>query len=135
MSWNLVNDIEGNWSVVEPQLLRCFSTGLIDFTLEDVKQWLLSQRMRLLVYHEGDDTYDMSCVFEIVEFPRKRIFRVVMLAGKSSDKAFAEWESEVEEFVRQLGCSEIEAWCRDPQARLFRRWGLEKQCNIVRKEV
>jgi len=135
VSWNIVNDVEGEWPVVIEKLRPCFETGLVDFSEEDLQQWLRSRRMRLLVYHGEDEAYQMACVFELVDYPAKRIFRVVMLAGDSRGQAFAEWESEVEEFVRMLGCSEIEAWCKDPQARLFRRWGLEKQCNIVRKEV
>lgn len=135
MSWNLVTDIDARWEEVAPVIARGFRDDFDDFTLEDLHTWLKAGKMRLLVYCSKDESVDLACVFEIVNHPGRRLMRIVALVGKNFGAAFPSWESEVEGFARKLGCDALEAWCRDPQARLFSRWGMEKQFNVVRKEI
>lgn len=135
MTWRLITDIDGHWPAVAPILDRCFTDDFDDFTLDDVKEWLDTRRMRLLVYDECDKGADIACVFETVVYPRRMVMRIVLIAGHGCREAKADWEREVEAFARQLGCDSLEAWCLEPQARLFRSLGMTKSYNVMRKEI
>lgn len=135
MSWNLVTDVDTKWPRVEPIVAKAFRDSFDDFSIEDVYGWLKARKMHLLVYETQDKTDELACIFEFVVHPGRKIMRIVLLAGHGFDEAYPEWENEVEAFARKVGCDALEAWCRDPQARLFSRWGMQKQFNVVRKEI
>lgn len=136
MSWNLVTEVESLWPEVEPLLSRAVDTGYGEFDIKQLHRLLRSMKMRLLVYHGEDSSVDLACVFELVHYPAKTVFRVVLLGGRAAGTdAFKEWERVIEPFAREIGASEIEAWCGPAQVRHFRKWGLEPRYTIVTKEL
>lgn len=135
MTWRLVTDIDGHWDAVlpllEPALAECHG----EFDAEQLKIMLNKRKMSLLVYDVSDKSSSAACVFEVVHYPGKTVLRIVLLAGSAENGAVSAWMEQVEPFGRQLGATEMEAWCGDAQARHFRRWGMQKRYNIVTKEL
>lgn len=104
-----------------------YADGVLGFS--DVKKAVEDGVMQLWV----GENEDAVMVTELVDYPAKRVARVVAIAG-----ALRKYKDQFDLFLawaKMNGACEVEAWCRPAVARLLRRYGFEKRQEIVRRPV
>lgn len=126
-------DIEGMWPLVENGIARALATSNGEGTVEDTKKGLLAGRTKLMVLWEGDSV--LGAVFMLLDFPRYRIARVLLLFGQGME-ALREVMESGEKWAKSQGCRYVEGWVASPsRERLFSRFGYRPTYRILRKEL
>lgn len=129
----LVNseDIGLVWDEVTPLIEKALLHAEGELIPEDIKKHLDEGDLRLWVALEGQEIL-ASMVTEIIEYPRKRIVRVITLAGKNMDMWY-DFLPMIEGYAVKNGCSSLEAWTRKGMTRKLKDW--KHSYDIITKDL
>ena len=129
----LVNseDIGLVWDEVTPLIEKALIHAEGELIPEDIKKHLDEGDLRLWVALEGQEIL-ASMVTEIIEYPRKRIVRVITLAGKNMDMWY-DFLPMIEGYAVKNGCSSLEAWTRKGMTRKLKDW--KHSYDIITKDL
>ena len=129
----LVNseDIGLVWDEVAPLIEKALLHAEGELIPEDIKKHLDEGDLRLWVALEGQEIL-ASMVTEIIEYPRKRIVRVITLAGKNMDMWY-DFLPMIEGYAVKNGCSSLEAWTRKGMTRKLKDW--KHSYDIITKDL
>lgn len=83
----------------------------------DVLDLVLAGRMQLWVAHEPPEAIRAVCLTEVIDYPRKRVCRIVALFGRGF-RAWVPMRGEIEAWARRQGCGAMEAVARLGWARV-----------------
>lgn len=90
------------------------------FTAEDILAFVQNQEMQAWVV-EVDGQLTGVCVTEVISYPRRRVVRLVIVAGRDFDR-WSQLLDEIQEWARQLGCQSLEFFGRRGWERRDKRW-------------
>lgn len=112
------DDIERVWPFVESLVSDgCkFSGGR--FLPEDIKGYLLAEKMGLWVAHDGQKAQGIA-ITEILEYPRLRACGCVLMAGDNAKDWLPAMKDELEAYAAAKGCAKCEIGGRKGWQRLL----------------
>ena len=100
-------------------------------TAEDFLPFLVASEMQLWVAIEDKDVL-AAMITQIIPYPRKRVLRILVLAGAEMDK-WLPFLPEVEKWAKDIGCSHIECWGRKGWLKVLSDW--KNSYHILTKEL
>jgi len=124
-------DIGLVWDEVVPLIEKALLHAEGELIPEDIKQHLDEGDLRLWVALKGQKIL-AAMVTEIIEYPRKRIVRVITLAGKNMDMWY-DFLPMIEGYAVKNGCSSLEAWTRKGMTRKLKDW--KHSYDIITKDL
>tara|TARA_R100000458_G_C8156393_1_gene162199 strand:+ start:277 stop:699 length:423 start_codon:yes stop_codon:yes gene_type:complete len=135
LHWPNPTHIPYVWHEVRPILERVAVRSAGEYTTTDLLTELLSRRQVLLIGIKNNEVL-MAATFMIVDYPRKRVFRVITWATKSGD-GFDFWMQPnlfqtVENYAREHECYTLEAWTRKG---LARKLDWDHEYCVVQKNI
>ena len=127
--------IDAIWGEVKPFIERSLKYANGELDQDDVYRFLKERAMQLWVLLTMPDQKITMCgVTEIVNYPRKKVCRVVLMGGIPSQ----EWRDNVhniETWAKGQGCSTMEACVRKGIAKVMAEQDYKKVYTIVSKEL
>lgn len=81
-----------------------------DFSWRDIEAELIAARMQLWIAGLPG-RLDMACITEIQHRPRAKVGVIVYIAGAHRER-WLRFLPVIEQWMREQGCTRIEAWCR-----------------------
>ena len=124
-------DIDMVWDDVVPLIEKALRHAEGELIPDDIKKHLDSANLRLWVALEGRDVI-AAMVTEIIQYPRKKIVRVITLAGKDMSLWY-DFLPMLEGYAIRHGCSSLEAWSRKGMARKLKDW--KHSYDIITKDL
>jgi hypothetical protein len=118
------------WPQVAPLIAKALSYSRGELNVDDVLHLLLEQLMQLWVANDNTGRVEMCVVTQIINYPRKRFLRIVVLAGSQSYRWERGWEL-IAAWARQLGCDGVESFARPGIARLYKKLGFRSYYSMV----
>lgn len=124
-------DIELVWDEVTPLIEKALRHAEGELIPSDIKKHLDTGDLRLWVALEGQNIL-ASMVTELIDYPRKRIVRIITLAGKNMDMWY-DFLPMIEGYAVKNGCSSLEAWTRKGMTRKLKDW--KHSYDIITKDL
>ena len=124
-------DIDLVWDDVAPLIGKALQHAEGELVPDDIKKHLDKGDLRLWVALEGKETI-AAMVTEVIQYPRKKIVRVITLAGKNMDMWY-DFLPMIEGYAIRNGCSSLEAWSRKGMARKLKDW--KHSYDIITKDL
>ena len=124
-------DVDMVWDETYPLIKKALRHAEGELQPEDIKKHLDSGDLRLWVALKDKDVI-ASMVTEIIQYPRKRIVRVITLAGKDMNLWY-DFLPMVEGYAIRNGCSSLEAWTRRGMTRKLKDW--KHSYDVITKDL
>ena len=127
------DDLEVVWDEVVPLIDAALKYSEGEILPEDLVQPLKTGKMQLWVAMSNGVIAAM--ITEIVTYPRKRVLRVITIAGKDG-RGMSRWYGFlplVEGFAISNNCSSLEAWTRKGMAKKLKDW--EHKYMVITKDL
>jgi len=126
--------IDATWDVLRSYVAAALEKGQGEIDAEYVFMQLLERHMQLWVVLEG--AMLLGCaVTEVVEYPRKRICRIVLLAGKDVESWLQEGFFAVAAWAKTESCDTLEAYGRKGWLKLAEPFGFRHAFTVISKEL
>ena len=124
-------DIDMVWDDVSPLIEKALRHAEGELIPDDIKKHLDSANLRLWVALKDKDVI-AAMVTEIIKYPRKKIVRVITLAGKDMSLWY-DFLPMLEGYAIRHGCSSLEAWTRKGTTRKLKDW--KHSYDIITKDL
>ena len=124
-------DIGMIWDEVVPLIEKALVHAEGELVPGDIRKHLDSGDLRLWVALKDKDVI-ASMVTEIIQYPRKKIVRVITVAGKDMSMWY-EFLPMLEGYAIRKGCSSLEAWTRKGMTRKLKDW--KHSYDIITKDL
>ena len=124
-------DIDMVWDEASPLIEKALRHAEGELIPNDIKKHLDSGNLRLWVALEDRDVI-AAMVTEIIQYPRKKIVRVITLAGKDMSLWY-DFLPMLEGYAIRHGCSSLEAWTRKGMTRKLKDW--KHSYDIITKDL
>ena len=126
-------DLEVVWDEVVPLIEAALKHSEGEVIPEDLVKPIKTGKMQLWV--ALSDGVIAAMITEIVVYPRKRVLRVITIAGKDGH-GMSKWYGFlplVEGFALSNNCSSLEAWTRKGMAKKLTDW--EHKYMVITKDL
>ena len=123
------SDVEALWVDIEPFLVRSLKHAEGELAPDDLIPHLDDGKLRVWIA-VVDKEIIASMVTEIIQYPRKKIVRVITLSGKDMDSWY-QFLPLLEGYAISNDCSSLEAWTRKGMARKLKDWK-QSYCVITK---
>jgi hypothetical protein len=125
----LFSEIENVWHRVEPIIAKAVQYSDGKYSTEHVKKSLLSRKMQLWVYVNGDIK---SCaVTQISNYPLKNVCTILFAAGADLHE-WLRFMPMIEEWARENKCDDIDIYGRPGWEKVL---GWERIHVVIRKNL
>lgn len=128
-----ITDIDTFWQEVEPFINKALEYNHGEFTTEDIYGWLKNQKMQLWVVHENG--IQAAAVTEVVIYPRKKIVRILALAGNGFDEWSDDLQALFEFWGKKLDADGIEIIGRRGWIKKLEKYGYSEAHTVLKKEL
>ncbi len=129
------NDIPYIWHEVKPLIDKVLNRTNGEMLSEDVLNLLLNRKQHLFIGGDVEKDEILSAlVAEIINYPRKKVFRIITWSTKSGRDAdfWLTLFDTIEDFARNQNCVSIEAWARKGLARRL-KW--DNEYSVITKNL
>tara|TARA_R110000764_G_scaffold178179_3_gene264336 strand:- start:337 stop:765 length:429 start_codon:yes stop_codon:yes gene_type:complete len=127
--------IEELWDEVKPMLEKGIAHGDGELDINDILKLLVERSMQLwVVYNSNEEAIAMAGVTEIVNYPKSKICRAVVLGGEGVDMWIAHIEG-IEEWAKSMNCDKVEAYGRRGLAKKMEKVGYSNKYVVIRKDI
>lgn len=124
-------DIPYIWGDVVPLLNEALKHSEGELLSDDLLDHLDNEDLKMWIALQDGDV--IACmVTEIIEYPRKKIVRVITLAGRDMDLWY-DFLPLVEGYAIRNDCSALEAWTRKGMTRKLKDW--KHSYDIITKDL
>ena len=120
------------WDEVVPLIEKALQHAEGELVPDDIKKHLDKGDLRLWIALEGKETI-AAMVTEIIQYPRKKIVRVITLASLVNMDMWYDFLPMIEGYAIRNGCSSLEAWSRKGMARKLKDW--KHSYDIITKDL
>ena len=123
MKTHLINaeDVLYIWDDVGPMLARIQEHSEGELETDDFLEQLMMGGMQLWISTE-DKEIVMSAVTQIIQYPQKKILRVIAIAGENFKEVHDNCINMVEAFAIKHQCSALELWGRKGWKKMLPDW-------------
>ena len=128
------DDLEMVWDETVPLIDAALKYSEGELLPEDLIEPLKTGKMQLWVALK-DNHVIAAMITEIIIYPRKRVLRVITIAGKDG-RGMSKWYGFlplVEGFALSNNCSSLEAWTRKGMAKKLKDW--EHKYMVITKDL
>lgn len=122
------------WKHGEAFIKRALDHANGELTHEDIRTACERRDMQLWMIATKDAVVGALST-EIVQYPQKRMVRVVTVAGKGFEEWAGEMNKILDEWGRAQGCKGIEAYVRSGFVKKLAHYGYVKKYEMVSKEI
>ena len=113
-------DIEPIWDQVVLHLDMAIAHSEGEMGAEDFYPYLMDGQMQLWVAI-NDGELDASMVTQIIPYPRKRVLRIISIAGDKMEQ-WIEFLPLIEGWALSIGCTSLECWGRKGWLKILKDW-------------
>lgn len=108
-----------------------------EMDVHDIYFFLKEKEMQLWVIFDKDNGKEIKAVIttQILNYPQKKVCRIVTLGGKQMDTWVAETLEILEEWSQEQDCDAMETVCRKGFVKKLKNFGYEQTYTIVGKEL
>lgn len=129
------SSVDEVWHDVKPMLERGISHGDGELDVDDLLKFLLSRTMQLwVVYNYNESKIMMAGVTEIVNYPKSKVCRAVVLGGDGVDQ-WVKHVAGIEAWAKSMNCNKMEAFGRRGLARKMESIGYSNKYVVIRKDL
>lgn len=122
------------WAVASLIDLSVSELSRGEWTTEDLAQLVEEGRAHAVVIHEGDEPV-LAMIFEFRHYPRRTTCNVMALAGRDLAAAAVTFWPTFRAWVKESGCTHIEACAGPAMTRILRDLGFSHDYNMIRMGV
>jgi hypothetical protein len=103
----------------------------------DIYFFLKDAEMQLWVVFDEENGKEIKAVVttQLINYPQKRVCRIVTLGGEGMDEWVAQILEVLEEWSEEQGCDAMETVCRKGFVKKLKNFGYEQTYTIVGKEL
>lgn len=124
--------IQQIWNDVEPMLAKAMAHSGGEYSLEQLKVFLVQGKQVLCVGTEEDFVIKCAMTVDWANYPNDRIAFITAIGGKTDRQGFKEFEN----WVKANGGTKIQGAAFEAVARLWKRaYGFENRYIIVEKRI
>ena len=122
-----------SWHLVEPHLNLAMKYSGGDYTIDQVKTFVLIGQWLLIAIVDEKNNVHGACTVSFINYPNSRVAFVTAIGGRliSSKATF----KEICEILKAKGATKIQGATRESVARLWRRYGFKERYTIVENEL
>ena len=113
-------DIAYIWEEVAPLLERVKEHSEGELETDDFLEPLTHGDMQLWTAIKNNEIM-ASMVTQIVPYPRKRVLRIISIAGEEMD-GWIKYLHLIEDWALSVGCTSLECWGRKGWLKILRDW-------------
>ena len=116
-----VKDVQHIWHKVEPMLDKVCNRSQGELLAKDYLPYIMNGDMQLWLALDKDKIV-ISMVTQFIEYPQKRILRVIAIAGEKFLEAHEKFNDMFESFAITNDCSALELWGRKGWKKMLPEW-------------
>ena len=122
------------WDKVKDFLDASIKTGTGTCTLDQLKVLLAKNYQTLIVGVNDNGVIKGAMTVEIINYPNARTLFITALGG--TGVVTEDIWKQVEDWAKYQGCTKINAWCEETQARLYKqKAGFNTIRFVVEKDI
>ena len=123
---------EAMWPKVEPLIQDALAHANGELNSDDMKKAILARDMQLFVLYNPDSReVEVAGVTEIINYPRKKVCRVVAMGGGPLE-AWNQGIEEVQKWAYEFGCDGMEAFARPGVEKIMgKNFGYRKYYSVI----
>ena len=127
------NEIPYIWIDIKPLIDKALVHANGEMLSEDVLKLLLQNEEPVFIGYTNDEIQS-ALVGEIINYPRKKVFRIITWSTKSGHdyEAWIDLFDTIEYFAKSKGCDSIEAWTRKGLARKLK---FDNEYSVITKNI
>ena len=111
----------------------CASCTTGDTSAEHIKVQVMNGFQTMFVITDEANEISGVATVELINYPNHRVAQITALGGR--DIVGIETFGQFEEWAKAHGATKIRAWAKEPQARLYKKVGLETAMFVVEKSL
>ena len=96
---------------------------------------LVNQEMQLWVVYDEEKQIKCALTTEVIEYPRKKVCRIVSLGGRNLDEWVERWLDILERWAEENDCDSIETYCRKGFIKKLEKFGYSNTYVVLGKEL
>lgn len=96
---------------------------------------LVAQEMQLWVVYDEEKQIKCALTTEVIEYPRKKVCRIVSLGGRNLDEWVERWLDILERWAEENDCDSIETYCRKGFIKKLEKFGYTNTYTVLGKEL
>ncbi len=127
-------EIDEVWHVCEQYIVLAAEKGRQEMTVEDIYKFCKEAKMQLWVIFDKDNNIHAAVTTEIINYPAKKVCRIVTLGGKDLDE-WINYIDEIENWAIYNNCKAMETFCRKGFIKKLENFGYEQTYSVVGKEL
>jgi hypothetical protein len=101
----------------------------------DIYDKLINQEMQLWVVFDEEGKIKCALTTEVVEYPIKKVCRIVTLGGVNLNDWVEQWLDMLERWAEENDCDSIETYCRKGFTKKLEKFGYENTYTVLGKEL
>jgi hypothetical protein len=109
------------WNRIEPMLEKVVKHSEGELTTNHYLDYLMDDKMQLWVAIE-DNNIVMCMVTQFINYPTKKILRVLSISGERFKELHGRFNGMIEEFALENNCSALELWGRKGWKKMLTDW-------------
>lgn len=123
------------WPFVKDHLYRGLEHSYGELGLDDIYDAIKDRRMQLWIAVErGTDDIVASMVTEIVQYPKIKVARLVVVGGTHLED-WCPFMNSIMDWAKSKGCTRVEGWARDGWVKVLKEYGFKKLYNLVAVDI
>ena len=129
--------IDDVWSECEKYVVMGINKAQEEMNEHDIYYFLKDAEMQLWVVFDEDNGKEIKAVVttQIINYPQKKVCRIVTLGGDGMDEWVAQVLDVLEEWSIEQDCDAMETVCRKGFVKKLKNFGYEQTYTIVGKEL
>jgi len=129
------SEIPKLWTGIKDWLEKAVWHGNGELLTEDLYAFCLQSRMQLWISVNNDYVPCGACVTEVIDYPRKRVIRIIALGGKDFRILMETGSQALEQWAKKIGASAIEVIGRKGWLRFLKDTQFKERYCFMVKEV
>lgn len=116
-----LDDVPYVWEEVAPLLQKAVKRSEGELSTDDVLEHIQNQTFQLWVAIV-EEKIIMAMVTQFIDYPRKRVLRVLSIGGENFSVLHEKFNPMVESFALENGCTSLELWGRKGWKKMLPDW-------------
>jgi hypothetical protein len=121
--------IEYVWSNVEVFFAKALKKNDPEFSLEDLKDMIFTQKWKLFAFVNDHDVVDGAAVVSFLVYPKSYVAFVSCIGGKALVNK--EYYDKFMEILKSYGADRVQGYVSDAMERLYKKIGVARRTTMV----
>lgn len=130
---DMIDDV---WDECKDFIQLAEKKGQSEMNAQDIYEFCRNQEMQLWIVYDDTAMDEIKAVVttEIVNYPRKKVCRIVTLGGIGID-SWIHAISTIEAWAESQGCESMETFCRKGFIKKLENYGYEQTYTVLGKDL